>query len=148
MWFSSQQLPSLAGLLHTAQMFLLLLLHSDFSSSFIDRYFQMCPPTSLDRPFLLTKSRSHCCSGFWSVDYRKNKQHSIDVVFWGALAIAHTISVLFTLWNTTGRCFPWTSPPSSFYSHTSSSFQGENGLMWFSLCFLFLFTLILSIPAL
>lgn len=61
---SSQQLLSSAGLLHTAQMFLLLLLHDDFSSSSIDRYFQMCPPISLDRPFLLTKSRSHCCSGF------------------------------------------------------------------------------------
>lgn len=124
---SSQQLFSSAGLLHTVQMFLLLLLHGDFSSSSIDRYFQMCAPFLLDRPFLLTKSRSPCCSGFWSIDYRESKQYSIDVVFGvgDTLAIAHTVSVLSTLWNNTGRCFPWTSPPNSFYSHPSSSSRGR-----------------------
>lgn len=95
-------------------------------------------PISLDRPVLLTKSRSHCCSGFWSSDYRKNKQHSIDVVFWGALEIAFTIRVLFALWNTIGTCFLWISPPKSFYSHPRVYFWGKDELIWLSLSVHFL----------
>lgn len=104
-------------------------------------------PIPLDRPFLLTKSRSHCCSGFWSTDYRKNKQDSIDVVFWGALEITFTISVLFALWKTIGRCFRWIPPPKSFYSQPRVCFWWEGELIWFSLFVCFhLLTLGLYLP--
>lgn len=127
MWFSSQKLPSSAGLRHTAQMFLLLLLHGDFLNSFIDRYFQMCSPISLDRPFLLTKSRSHCCSGFWSIDYRKKQIALHWSVLGGFGNSTHNKCPLHSLKHD-WQMFSMDVSTHSFYSHPSSPSRGRMDL--------------------
>lgn len=124
MRFSSQQLPSSAVLLHTPQMFLLLLLHSDFSRSLIDRYFQMCSPISLDRSFLLTKSRSHSCSGFWSIYYRK-KQTALHWCVLGGFGNSTHNKYPLHFETLLADFFSWTFPPNSFYSYPISSFSGR-----------------------